>query len=128
MSPGIPLGCPWRIEAVRRDPNPPGFASEFGGVIDEVEIFNRALSAVEIKTIYDADDEGKIKILSTVTGQVLWNELPIPGSEVQIKERGNFHSLPVLRSAITDAAGRFKILNAPIGEYTIYATSVIKHR
>ena len=33
----------------------------FTGVIDEVEIFNSALSAAEIKAIYDAGSAGKIK-------------------------------------------------------------------
>ena len=33
----------------------------FDGLIDEVELFNRALSAAEIKAIYDAGSAGKIK-------------------------------------------------------------------
>ena len=33
----------------------------FTGVIDEVEIFNRALSAAEVEAIYDAGSAGKIK-------------------------------------------------------------------
>ena len=59
--PGDTSGLPLAIGAVRRDPNPPGFASEFGRVIDEVKIFNRALSAEEIRAIYDAGSAGKIK-------------------------------------------------------------------
>ena len=59
--PGDTSGLPLAIGAVRRDPNPPGFSSHFGGVIDEVEIFNRALSDAEIKAIYDAGSAGKIK-------------------------------------------------------------------
>ena len=59
--PGDTSGLPLAIGAVRRDPNPPGFASEFGGIIDEVEIFNRALTASEIKAIYDAGSAGKDK-------------------------------------------------------------------
>ena len=34
---------------------------DFTGLIDEVELFNRALSAEEIKAIYDADTAGKCK-------------------------------------------------------------------
>ena len=33
----------------------------FDGLIDEVEIFNRALTAAEIKSIYDAGSAGKVK-------------------------------------------------------------------
>ncbi len=59
--PGDTSGLPLAIGAVRRDPTPPGFASEFGGIIDEVEIFNRALSEAEIRSIFDAGPAGKIK-------------------------------------------------------------------
>lgn len=38
-----------------------GSRSFFDGLIDEVEIFNRALSAAEIRAIYDAGSAGKIK-------------------------------------------------------------------
>ena len=59
--PGDTSGLPLAIGAVRRDPNPPGFSSHFGGVIDEVEIFNRALNSEEIRAIYEAGSAGKIK-------------------------------------------------------------------
>jgi hypothetical protein len=40
----------------------PGFSSrDFDGLIDEVEIFDRALSADEIRAIYEAGPAGKIK-------------------------------------------------------------------
>ena len=39
----------------------PGFCCDFGGVIDEVEVFNRALSDAEIRAIYEAGRAGKIK-------------------------------------------------------------------
>jgi len=38
-----------------------GGCSTFGGLIDEVEIFNRALTAAEIQAIYVADSDGKCK-------------------------------------------------------------------
>ena len=38
-----------------------GFCCRFAGVIDEVEVFNRALSGEEIRAIYDAGSAGKIK-------------------------------------------------------------------
>ena len=40
---------------------------EFKGLIDEVEIYNRALSASEIKAIFDAGSAGKCKTGKTVT-------------------------------------------------------------
>ncbi|MBA7660724.1 hypothetical protein ES703_68730 [subsurface metagenome] len=45
----------------------PGYSQSmlsFGGNIDEVEIFNRALSASEIDSIYQAGSAGKCKVLS----------------------------------------------------------------
>ena len=60
---------------------------------------------------------------ATVTGKVLWNELPVQGSEVQIKDQGNYYSLPVLASDSTDILGEFAILNAPSGDKSIYATA-----
>jgi hypothetical protein len=39
----------------------PGFNFNFNGLIDEVEIYNRALSASEIQAIFDADSAGKCK-------------------------------------------------------------------
>ena len=38
-----------------------GLGEGFSGLIDEVAIFNRALSEVEIKAIYDAGDAGMIE-------------------------------------------------------------------
>ena len=49
------------IGAARNDPSLGGITSYFGGVIDEVEIFNRALSAAEIKAIFKAGSAGKVK-------------------------------------------------------------------
>jgi len=57
-----PLLIGWdddRFESTRR----------FNGLIDEVEIFNRALTATEIKAIYDAGSAGKIKPASGPVGR-----------------------------------------------------------
>ena len=40
---------------------PTDFCDHFGGLIDEVEIYNRALSVEEIQAIYQAGGDGKIK-------------------------------------------------------------------
>ena len=77
--PGDTSGLPLAIGAVRRDPNPPGFAFEFGGVIDEVEIFSRALSDAEINAIYDAGSAGKRKLTPTPAPLGVWaTKAPVP--------------------------------------------------
>ena len=60
-SPGDTSGLPLTIGALRHDPDPTGFVQYFGGVIDEVEIFNRALTAEEVRAIYDSGSAGKVK-------------------------------------------------------------------
>ena len=59
--PGDTSGLPFVIGAFRNGSDPTGFDFHFGGVIDEVEVFNRALSADEIRAIYEAGSAGKIK-------------------------------------------------------------------
>ena len=61
ISPGDTSGFPLVIGAFRDDSEPTGFCCHFGGVIDEVEIFDRALSDAEIRAIFDAGSAGKIK-------------------------------------------------------------------
>ena len=58
--PGDATGSPLVIGA-RKDDQCPGFCGHFGGLIDEVDIFNRALSVEEIETIHKAGGGGKIK-------------------------------------------------------------------
>ena len=60
-SPGDTSGIELAIGALRHDAFPGGFCCHFGGVIDEVELFNRALTADEIRSIYEAGSAGKIK-------------------------------------------------------------------
>ena len=64
--PGGASELPLTIGAIRNRPettapDATGFAFHFGGIIDEVELFNRALSDAEIKAIYDAGSAGKAK-------------------------------------------------------------------
>jgi len=49
------------IGNLRRQAILAGTTPAFDGLIDEVEIFTRALSALEIQSIYNADSEGKCK-------------------------------------------------------------------
>ena len=60
-SPGDTSGIELAIGRLRHDAFPSGFCCYFGGVLDEVELFNRALSADEIRAIYEAGSAGKIK-------------------------------------------------------------------
>ena len=60
-SPGDTSGIELAIGSVRHDPAPTGFSQHFAGIIDEVEIFNRALSAAEIRAIFEAGSAGKRK-------------------------------------------------------------------
>ncbi|MCI0779676.1 MAG: LamG domain-containing protein [Chloroflexi bacterium] len=53
QSPGITLGLPLVIGALRSDTDPTGFKWHFGGTIDEVQVFNQALSDSQIKAIYE---------------------------------------------------------------------------
>jgi len=59
--PGDTSGLPLSIGALRNEPSPDGFIRHFGGVIDEVEIFSRALTEDEIRLIYLAGSAGKKK-------------------------------------------------------------------
>ena len=73
-SPGDTSGIELAIGSVRHDPAPTGFFQHFAGIIDEVEIFNRALSAAEIRAIFDAGSSGKRKLtaIEPPAGMVSW--------------------------------------------------------
>jgi hypothetical protein len=58
-----------------------------------------------------------------VTGRVLWTTVPVPGARIELKELGNYYSMPVLIQTVVDADGRFTIENPPAGSYMIYAIS-----
>jgi len=59
--PGDTAAYPMVIGAIRTELDASGFLGHFGGIIDEVEVFDRALSAAEILAIYEAGAAGKIK-------------------------------------------------------------------
>ena len=61
-SPGDTTGLPLSIGAQLHG-GANVYTSFFGGIIDEVEIFNRALSDVEIQAIYNAGSAGKCKFI-----------------------------------------------------------------
>jgi len=66
----------------------PGLPTYFEGTIDEVEIFNRALSQSEIQAIYNAGSAGKCKVIDV--------EIDIkPGSDPNSINLGEHGVLPV---------------------------------
>ena len=73
-SPGDTSGIELALGALRHDAFPGGFCCYFGGIIDEVEVFNRALTAAEIRAIYSAGSAGKIKPepIPPPAGMVSW--------------------------------------------------------
>ena len=58
---GDASGLPLTIGAIRNDSKPSGFDQYFGGLIDEVSVYDSALTDAEIKSIYDMATAGKIK-------------------------------------------------------------------
>ena len=52
-TPGDTSGLPLTIGAFRTDSDPSGFSLYFGGVIDEVQVFDRSLSDTEIWDAFD---------------------------------------------------------------------------
>jgi TonB family protein len=58
-----------------------------------------------------------------VTGRVLWNGNPVPNVEVQLKQGGDYSTLPVLAATVTAADGTFTIQEAPTGSLVIYTVA-----
>jgi hypothetical protein len=68
---GDTSGLPFTIGAIRDSSKPSGYNEFFGGMIDEVSIYNRALADADIKSIYEMGAAGKIKPISAYCRQ--WN-------------------------------------------------------
>jgi len=56
-----------------------------------------------------------------VTGRVVWNGMPVPNVRVQLKQVGDYSSLPELASTMSAADGTFTLLAPPTGSLMIYA-------
>ena len=62
-TPGDTSGLPLTIGAFRTDGDPTGFCCHFEGVIDEVQVFDRALSDTEIRDAFDlAGPDGTFEV------------------------------------------------------------------
>ena len=72
--PGDTSGLPLTIGAIRTDETPTGFRHHIAGVIDELEVFDRALADAEIRAIFEAGSAGKIKPqpVEPPAGMVSW--------------------------------------------------------
>jgi hypothetical protein len=58
---------------------------------------------------------------TAVTGRVVWNGVALPNAGVQLKQVGDYYSLPALASTVSAADGTFTIQNPPTGNLMIYA-------
>jgi uncharacterized repeat protein (TIGR01451 family) len=64
---------PWTIGSTASHIRTVGYPRTFNGVIDEVELFKRALTQQEIQAIYNAGSAGKCKCATVSNGQIACN-------------------------------------------------------
>ncbi len=88
----------------------------FIGLIDEVEVFDRALTQSEVQAIFNAGIAGKCKSPSpnfcgVISGQITDAQGPLQGALVQACEPNNG---PCSFNATTDAAGNYQITGLPL--------------
>jgi hypothetical protein len=72
------VSIPWTIGSTAAPILAVGYPRTFNGVIDEVEIFNRALTQGEIQSIYNAGPAGKCKLIPTPTPTATKTPTPTP--------------------------------------------------
>lgn len=101
-------------------PNFPDPARHYGGLIDEVEIFDRALSAAEIQAIYDAGSAGKCKsplAVLVVPNTVDFGQVDAFTSQDMIVTVSNIGSadLDVNDVAVTDGMSNFMVSDIDLG-------------
>jgi hypothetical protein len=94
----------------------------FPGVIDEVEIFNRALTATEIKEIYDAGANGKCAAVTVVPGTCP----PSPQEGCAIFSRGELHMTNSADNA-RDRLGLWALGSTTAGFFGDPATGGVSH-
>src|SRR5205807_1961052 len=76
-----------------------GFYDNFAGIIDEVEMFGRALSQSEVQKIYDAGSAGKCPCTTPPDNMVGW--WPAEGNANDIQDGNN----GAIQGGVTYAAG-----------------------
>ncbi len=88
----------------------------FNGLIDEPQIFNRALTASEVQAIFDAGGAGECKSPSpnfcgAISGQISDTQGTLAGALVQACEPNNG---PCAFNATTNASGNYQITGLPL--------------
>ena len=58
-----------------------------------------------------------------VAGIVQWGTVPVQGARIELKQAGNYYSMPVLAQTATGADGRFTLTDPPTGDYVLYAVA-----
>lgn len=92
------------------------------GLLDEVEIHNRALTAAEIQASFGAPGSAGTCALLAPTGTVqgtvtdATTQEPIPGAQVHVVGTG--------LGALTDEIGRYELNHVPAGSQTIRVTMI----
>lgn len=96
----------------------------FNGTIDEPQLYNRALSASEIRSLFEARDGGYCSFVisgrvTNVCGQGL------PAVQVGLSYSDSFKAVPVpVRTALTDANGFYRFDHVGRGgDYLVFPTS-----
>ena len=73
-----------------------GSANFFNGIIDEVEIFNRALTGAEVLSIYNAQCTGKCRSCASAPGSMVsWWKAEGNTTDSQDSNNGTFNGTPV---------------------------------
>ena len=100
-----------------------GFCCRFGGVIDEVEVFNRALSADEIRAIYEAGSAGKIKPMARIafasTGDGDW-EIYVMNADGTGQTRLTVNTADDFSPAWSPDGGKIAFVSGRDGNFDIY--------
>jgi len=88
----------------------------FDGVVDELRLYNRALSDSEVRQIYTgSNEENTISGKIVTSSEILGYTASVGGATVK--------SEPYKISAITNIYGEFTISNVPLGHNTLQITS-----
>lgn len=90
------------------------------GLIDEVEIFNRALSPSEIESIYNAGSEGKCKVFPDISGHIEIEGRPLTNSPVIYKNMDRGKKLKTR----TDENGNYTFDSVPDGRFKVIIKGV----
>ncbi len=102
-----------------------GFDYFFNGRVDELEVFNRELSATEISAIYNAGSFGKCLPPPPFSITVLkldhLNGAPLPGWEMKLYSGSDCQG-PAINTQVTDNGGMADFTGLSAGPYSVAET------